>query len=176
MGRAGTADRSLPAEVVSVHERIDLPVMRPTVAQHRRLYVTCPGLPDPGRCSPTGGGRCDALRAAAARGGDLSEDLPGDPYERLQAALSDLFGLTLSQGGLMNVLRHAQGCCAREPGRSARPARSSASAARAEPVAACTSKILRRTYAQHAASVTAPPAWAASYTGHGTLTQIDRQG
>lgn len=41
MGRAGTADRSLPAEVVSVHERIDLPVMRSTVAQHRRLYVTC---------------------------------------------------------------------------------------------------------------------------------------
>src|SRR3712207_9451041 len=30
-------------------------------------------------------------------------------YERLQAALSDLFGLTLSQGGLMNLLRRAQG-------------------------------------------------------------------
>ncbi len=33
-------------------------------------------------------------------------------YERLQAALSDLFGLKLSQGGLMNVLRRAQGCFA----------------------------------------------------------------
>jgi transposase len=30
-------------------------------------------------------------------------------YERLQGALSDLFGLTLSQGGLMNLLRRAQG-------------------------------------------------------------------
>jgi transposase len=30
-------------------------------------------------------------------------------YEGLQAALSDLFGLTLSQGGLMNLLRRAQG-------------------------------------------------------------------
>ena len=30
-------------------------------------------------------------------------------YGRLQAALSDLFGLTLSQGGLMNLLRRAQG-------------------------------------------------------------------
>jgi transposase len=30
-------------------------------------------------------------------------------YERLQAALSDLFGLRLSQGGLMNLLRRAQG-------------------------------------------------------------------
>jgi transposase len=30
-------------------------------------------------------------------------------YERLQAALADLFGLTLSQGGLMNLLQRAQG-------------------------------------------------------------------
>jgi transposase len=30
-------------------------------------------------------------------------------YERLQSALADLFGLTLSQGGLMNLLRRAQG-------------------------------------------------------------------
>jgi transposase len=30
-------------------------------------------------------------------------------YERLQAALLDLFGLTISQGGLMNALRRAQG-------------------------------------------------------------------
>lgn len=38
-------------------------------------------------------------------------------YERLQAALSDLFGLTLSQGGLMNLLRRAQGRF--RPGREA---------------------------------------------------------
>ena len=38
-------------------------------------------------------------------------------YERLQAALSDLFGLTLSQGGLMNLLRRAQGRF--RPGRDA---------------------------------------------------------
>lgn len=38
-------------------------------------------------------------------------------YERLQAALSDLFGLTLSQGGLMNLLRRAQGRF--DPGRDA---------------------------------------------------------
>jgi transposase len=30
-------------------------------------------------------------------------------YERLQAVMADLFGLTLSQGGLMNLLRRAQG-------------------------------------------------------------------
>ena len=29
-------------------------------------------------------------------------------YERLQGVFSDLFGLTISQGGLMNMLRRAQ--------------------------------------------------------------------
>ena len=38
-------------------------------------------------------------------------------YERLQAAHSDLFGLTLSQGGLMNLLRRVQGRF--HPGRDA---------------------------------------------------------
>src|SRR5689334_9507138 len=31
-------------------------------------------------------------------------------YERLQATLADLFGLPISQGGLMNLLRRAQAC------------------------------------------------------------------
>ncbi len=31
-------------------------------------------------------------------------------YERLQATLADLFGVPVSQGGLMNMLRRAQGC------------------------------------------------------------------
>ena len=31
-------------------------------------------------------------------------------YERLQGAFAELFGLTVSQGGLMNMLRRAQGC------------------------------------------------------------------
>ncbi len=31
-------------------------------------------------------------------------------YERLQATLADLFGLPISQDGLMNMLRRAQGC------------------------------------------------------------------
>ncbi|GJD53833.1 IS66 family transposase ISMno4 [Methylobacterium crusticola] len=38
-------------------------------------------------------------------------------YERLQAALSDVFGPTLSQGGLLNLLRRAQGRF--RPGRDA---------------------------------------------------------
>ena len=35
-------------------------------------------------------------------------------YERLQGAFADLFGLTISQGGLMNMLRRSQGAFAAE--------------------------------------------------------------
>src|SRR4051812_28310617 len=78
-------------------------------------------------CGPASGrGGVDALRRAAARHGRLPEVLPGAlprrspqalSYERLQAALSDRFGLTISQGGLMAMLRRAQTRFA--PGREA---------------------------------------------------------
>lgn len=35
-------------------------------------------------------------------------------YEQLQGAFANLFGLTISQGGLMNMLRRAQGAFAAE--------------------------------------------------------------
>jgi transposase len=33
----------LPAELVSVQERIELPATKPHIAQHRRTAVRCPG-------------------------------------------------------------------------------------------------------------------------------------
>ncbi|AWN49734.1 IS66 family transposase [Methylobacterium terrae] len=102
----------LPAEVISVHERIDLPLVRPAVEQHRRLCVTCPACrtrvaaPRPAGADATPFG--PRLHAVAT----YLKTFQALSYERLQAALSDLFGLRLSQGGLMNVLRRAQGCFA----------------------------------------------------------------
>jgi transposase len=99
----------LPAETVSIHEHVDVPEVKPLVTHHRRLAVIC----------PTCGRRVTALVPAAARGTPFGPRLHAVAtylktfqalsYERLQAALSDLFGLTLSQGGLMNLLRRAQG-------------------------------------------------------------------
>ncbi|MDX7952833.1 IS66 family transposase, partial [Lichenihabitans sp. Uapishka_5] len=76
--------------------------------QHRRLAVHCPSC----------GVRVVAPVAEAARGTPFGPRLHAVAtylktfqalsYERLQAALSDLFGLRLSQGGLMNLLRRAQ--------------------------------------------------------------------
>ncbi len=99
----------LPTETVSLHEQIDLPEVKPLITQHRRLAVCCPAC----------GMRVVAPVPEAARGTPFGPRLHGVAtylktfqalsYERLQAALSDLFGLTLSQGGLMNLLRRAQG-------------------------------------------------------------------
>src|SRR5215208_3898610 len=99
----------LPSETISLHEQIDLPEVKPLVIQHRRLAVLC----------PTCGTRVDAPAPEAARGTPFGPRLhalatylktyQALSYERLQAALSDLFGLRVSQGGLMNLIRRAQG-------------------------------------------------------------------
>jgi len=107
----GTALKAnLLAETVSVHERIELPEVKPRVTHHWRLAVCCPAC----------GTRVVAPRPAAARGTPFGPRLHAIAtylktfqalsYERLQATLADLFGLSISQGGLMNLLRRAHGC------------------------------------------------------------------
>lgn len=104
----GDLHTALPTEVVIVSEGIELPEVAPVVTQHRRLAVHC----------PTCGTRMVALVPEAARGTPFGPRLHAVAtylktfqalsYERLQAAFSDLFGLTLSQGGLMDLLQRAQ--------------------------------------------------------------------
>jgi transposase len=100
----------LPGEAVSVHERVELPQIRPVVEHHRRLAVQCPGCgarvvaaPPPAATGTPFGPRLHALATYLKTFQSLS-------YERLQATLADLFGLPVSQGGLMNLLRRAQAC------------------------------------------------------------------
>jgi transposase len=104
----GDLHTALPTEVVGVSERIELPEVAPVVTQHRRLAVRCPtcgtrvvaAVPEAARGTPFG----PRLHAVAT----YLKTFQALSYARLQAALSDLFGLTLSQGGLMNLLRRAQ--------------------------------------------------------------------
>ena len=98
----------LPAEPVSEHETIDLPEIRPVVERHRRLSVRCPSCgtlviaPVPPAANGTPfGPRMHAVATYLKTFQALS-------YERLQGAFADLFGLTISQGGLMNMLRRSQ--------------------------------------------------------------------
>ena len=113
----GALHEDLPAEIVSASERIDLPAVTPLVTQHRRLAVRCPScearvvavMPEEARGTPFG----PRLHAVAT----YLKTFQSLSYERLQAALSNLFGLSLSQGGLMNLLRRAQARF--RPGRAA---------------------------------------------------------
>jgi transposase len=99
----------LPAETISLHEQIDLPQVAPRVTQHRRLAVRCPScgtrvvapVPEAAKGTPFG----PRIHAMAT----YLKTFQGLSYERLQRAFADLFGLTVSQGGLMNLLRRAQG-------------------------------------------------------------------
>jgi transposase len=99
----------LPAEPVSVHERIKLPPVQPVIEHHRRLAVRCPAcgarvvapVPSAAKATPFG----PRLHAVAT----YLKTVQALFYERLQGALVDLFGVTMSQGGLMNLLRRAQG-------------------------------------------------------------------
>ena len=99
----------LLAETVSIHERVELPAVKPLITHHRRLTVRCPAcgtrvgapVPEAARGTPFGP-RLHAVATYLKMVQALSD-------ERLQGAWSDLFGLQLSQGGLMNLLRRAQG-------------------------------------------------------------------
>ena len=103
-----------PAETISIHEQIELPEVAPRVTQHRRLAVRCracgtrvaAAVPDAAKGTPFGP-RVHAMATYLKTFQALS-------YERLQSAFADLFGLTVSQGGLMNLLRRAQGAFAGE--------------------------------------------------------------
>jgi transposase len=98
----------LPSEVASVHDRIELPEVKPVIERQRRLAVCCPAC----------GARVVAAMPASAKGTPFGPRLHAVAtylktfqalsYERLQGTLADLFGLTISQGGLMNLLRRAQ--------------------------------------------------------------------
>jgi transposase len=98
----------LVAETVSEHDTVELPPITPVVERHRRLAVRCPScgmrvtaaLPDAATGTPFGA-RIHAIATYLKSFQALS-------YERLQGAFADLFGLTISQGGLMNMLRRAE--------------------------------------------------------------------
>lgn len=102
----------LAAETVSAQDRIDLPAIQPRIERHRRLAVRCPScgtrvvaaVPDAAKGTPFGP-RVHAVASYLKTFQALS-------YERLQGVFADLFGLTVSQGGLMNMLRRAQGAFA----------------------------------------------------------------
>ena len=98
--------RDPPAGEAGVHERIELPEIRPAVVRHRRMAVRCPGCGTRVAAAPPAAGTLFGPRLHAVA--THLKSCQALPCERLQAALLDLFGLRVGQGGLMNMLRRAQ--------------------------------------------------------------------
>jgi transposase len=96
-------------ETISEHDKIDLVPVKPFVERHRRHGLRCRGcgamvpapVPEAAKGTPFG----PNLHALAT----YFKTFQALSYERLQALFADLFGLTISQGGLMTMLRRAQG-------------------------------------------------------------------
>lgn len=92
-------------EVIGEYDRIDIPVISPEVERHRRLSCTCPGC----------GAAVKAPLPAAACGSPFGPNISSlafylrhiqhVSYQRLEALFADVFGLTISQGGLGNLFR-----------------------------------------------------------------------
>src|ERR671926_904055 len=97
----------LAAEEAGIWEHIELPAVRPQVVHHHRLAVRCPGCGTRAVAPVRVGGMPFGPRLHAVA--TYLKTYQALSYERLQAALADLFGLRLGQGGLMNLLRRAQG-------------------------------------------------------------------
>ena len=93
--------------VIGEYDEIDLPEVKPIVKRHRRLKCRCTTcgktsaapLPQAAHGTPFGK-RIHAL-ALYLKSHQLFS------YQGLQGAFADLFGLTLSQGALMNMFRRA---------------------------------------------------------------------
>ena len=102
-GGVFTADAQ--GDVIGEYDAIDLPPIAPIIERHRRLACTCrdcgattkADLPQAAAGSPFG----PNIRALAF----YLKHFQHVSYERLQGLFRDVFGLTISQGALMNLLR-----------------------------------------------------------------------
>jgi len=98
-------------ELISSHDTVDLPPVAPVVTRHQRLACACPG--------------CGARVKAGAQAGSpfgpniralalYMKHIQHVSYQRLQAMLKDVFGLTISQGALGNMFQRASTAFGRE--------------------------------------------------------------
>lgn len=104
----GLLDTDLAGEVIGEYDEIELPPILPFVRRHRRFCVCCPhcstkvkaGLPEAAVGSPFGP-RLHGLVLYLKTFHAVS-------FARLEAMMRDLFGLTVSQGALANMLKRGQ--------------------------------------------------------------------
>lgn len=91
--------------VIGAHDTVDLPPVMPVVTRSQRLACTCPGcgarVKAPAQSGSPFGPNIQALALYLKHVQHVS-------YQRLQSMFADVFGLTISQGGLGNIFSRAQ--------------------------------------------------------------------
>ena len=114
---AGRLGAELAADEVRVFEAVDLPEAKPVVTWHRRLQVRCP------HCQGQALGPLPEAAGRSLFGPRLAglavylKTFQHFSYERLRLFMSDVFGLRISEGGLMNLMK--RGALAFTPGAQA---------------------------------------------------------
>jgi transposase len=94
--------------MIGEYDEIELPPIRPFVRRHRRFSVRCSrcGEPTPAPLPPAVLGTPFGPRIHAMA--IYLKSLQLFSYERLRMALGDLFGLSISEGALMNMFKRTK--------------------------------------------------------------------
>jgi transposase len=93
-------------EDIGAFDSVDLPPVKPVVTRHRRLACACPGCGARVKAAPLASGSPFGpnIQALAL----YLKQVQHVSYQRLQAMFADVFGLTISQGALVNMFERAQ--------------------------------------------------------------------
>lgn len=97
----------VPGEVIGEYDEIEMPPIAPFVRRHQRICVTCPhccvrvkaAVPDAGKGSPFG----PRLHGLAL----YLKTFQAISFARLEGMFIDLFGVKLSQGALVSMLKRS---------------------------------------------------------------------
>jgi transposase len=102
---AAALDPGLAARELRVYETVDLPVVKPVVTFHRRLQLRCP------HCQGLAKGPLPEAAKRSLFGPRLAgiavylKAFQHFSYERLRFFMAEVFGLKISEGGLMNLMK-----------------------------------------------------------------------
>ncbi|KAB2692650.1 IS66 family transposase [Ochrobactrum sp. Kaboul] len=95
-------------ELIGEYDEIDIPPIKPHVIRHRRFACSCP------HCGASVKGMVPSVAMGTPFGKRIHalaiylKGFQALSYERLRYVLSDIFGLTISEGALMNIFMRSQ--------------------------------------------------------------------
>lgn len=92
-------------ELIGEYDEIELPPVKPFVVRHRRFAIRCSCCDKPTAAKSSGRREGHSVRAAHHALAIYLKGMQLFSYERLRAAFRELFGLSISEGALMNIFK-----------------------------------------------------------------------